>query len=173
MKQEAGMDHSFAEEGFEADPMDLVEAVVGADNRFTAERGDDGDLTFSAQGMFCEVTGYFTFREELPAVLLTVSFDLRCPRSKLVEASRLTALINENLWLGHFDVWSADGAIVFRHAVPMIGRSELAAGEVQALLAAALDAADRFYPAYNFLFWAGKTPEEAVEAALFETVGEA
>ncbi len=167
------MDLPFADEPFGADPIDLVEAVVGADTRFVSERGDDGDLTFSARGQFCEITGYFSHREELPAILFTVSFDLRTPKTRFADAARLVALVNETLWLGHFDLWSEDGSIVFRHAMPLIGRSELAAGEIQALLAAAIDAADRFYPAFNFLIWAGKSPEEAIQVSLFETVGEA
>jgi hypothetical protein len=168
------MDASFADElGSEGDPMDTVEAVIGADGRFVSERIDDGDLTFSAKSDWCEVTGYFSWREELPAVLFTVSFDLRAPKSRQADAARLTTMINENLWLGHFDLWSDDGAIVFRHAMPMIGRAELTPGEVQALLAAAMDAADRFYPAFNFLIWGGKTPDEALEIALFETHGNA
>ena len=167
------MDLPFVDETFGPDPIDLVEAVVGADTRFVSERGDDGELTFSARGAFCEVTGYFSHREELPAILFTVAFDLRAPKARFGEASRLVALVNENLWLGHFDLWSEDGSIVFRHAVPLIGRSELEAGEIQALLAAAMDAAERFYPAFNFLIWAGKTPEESIQFSLFETVGEA
>ena len=34
-------------------------------------------------------------------------------------------------------------------------------------------AVDRFVPAFNFLIWAGKSPEEAMDAAMFETDGEA
>jgi hypothetical protein len=44
---------------------------------------------------------------------------------------------------------------------------------VAAILAAALDAADQFLPAFNFVVWAGKSPEEAVNAVLFETHREA
>jgi hypothetical protein len=164
---------SMSQDGLESDPIDVVEAVVGSDQRFIAERGDDGDLTFSARGDWCDVVGFFSFREELPAVLLTVTFDLKAPEERRTEAARLTTMINENLWLGHFDLWSDDGAIVFRHAVPMVGRSELAAGDVHALLAAAMDAADRFYPAFSFLISSGRTPEECMQAALFETIGEA
>jgi hypothetical protein len=155
------------------DPMDVAEAVLGADDRFIVERGEDGDIAFSARGAWCDVTGFFGWREELPAVLFTVTFDLAAPPERRIEAAQLVALINENLWLGHFDLWSEDGSIVFRHAVAMIGRSELSQGEVQAMLAAAMDAADRFYPAFNFLIAGGKSAQESVAAALFETVGEA
>ena len=41
------------------------------------------------------------------------------------------------------------------------------------LIEIAVGEADRFYPAFQFLLWGGKSPEEALAAALLETVGEA
>jgi hypothetical protein len=155
------------------DPIDVAEAILNTDSRFATERSDAGDLSFTFRAAWCGVTGFLGWREELPAVLLTVAFELRAPPSRMAEAARLIAMINENLWLGHFDLWSEDGSIVFRHSIPMVGRHELGAGEVHALLAATMDAADRFYPAFDFLIRCGRSPEEAIEAAMFETAGEA
>ncbi|MGE3302227.1 MAG: YbjN domain-containing protein [Hyphomonadaceae bacterium] len=155
------------------DPIDLAEAVLSSDERFATERSDTGDLSFNFRSAWCDVQGFLGWREELPAVLLTVTFDLSAPEERAVEAARLLAKINENLWLGHFDLWSEDGSIVFRHSIPMVGRAELSPGEVHALLAATIDAADRFYPAFDFLIRCGRSAEEAIEAAMFETAGEA
>ncbi|HWA00558.1 MAG TPA: YbjN domain-containing protein [Caulobacterales bacterium] len=168
------MDLSLDDElGEPVDPMDTVEAVLGADDRFACERAEDGDVHFSFNSSRGETAGYFSYREELPALLFTLGFDLQAPKSRRGEAIKLAARINENLWLGHFDVWSDDGTIIFRHAMPMIGREEISIGEVQAMLAAALDAADRFQPAFHFLILTGMKAEDAAQAALFETAGEA
>ena len=156
-----------------ADPMDTVEAVIGSDDRFAFERAEDGDVHFNFKCTRGEAAGYFSFRQELPALLFTLGLDIQAPKSRRVEAIKLASRINENLWLGHFDVWSDDGTIIFRHAMPMIGREEISIGEVQAMLAAALDAADRFQPAFHFLILTGMKAEDAAEAALFETAGEA
>ena len=40
------------------------------------------------------------------------------------------------------------------------------------MIDAAVEAADRFYPAFDFLM-NGKSPEEALTACMFDTVGEA
>jgi len=156
-----------------ADPMDTVEAVIASDDRFLCERAEDGDIHFSFKCSWGETAGYFSYREELPALLFTLGFDIQAPASRRAEATMLASAINENLWLGHFDVWSDDGTIIFRHAMPMIGRSHISVGEVQAMLAAALDAADRFQPAFHYLILAGMSSEDASRAALFETVGAA
>jgi len=58
-------------------------------------------------------------------------------------------------------------------ALPLLDRVEPEAGEIRAILAAGLDAVNMFVPAFNFVIWAGKTPNEALQGALFETTGEA
>lgn len=155
------------------DPMDTVECVLAGDDRFKYERAEDGDVHFSFKCSMGETVGYFSHRHELPALLFTLGFDLQAPVSRRAEAVRLAGLINENLWLGHFDVWSDDGTIIFRHAMPMIGRDEISVGEIQAMLAAALDAAERFQPAFHFLILGSMSADDASQAALFETSGEA
>jgi hypothetical protein len=37
----------------------------------------------------------------------------------------------------------------------------------------AMEAAERFFPAFDFLVRCGKSPSEALTACMFETVGEA
>ena len=81
--------------------------------------------------------------------------------------------MNERLWLGHFDYWLEDQVIIFRHTLPLLGRLSVTPGEVQSVMQAALDASERFIPAFNFVVWAGKSPAEALEAVMFETDGEA
>lgn len=155
------------------DPLDTVESVIASDDRFNCERAPDGDVHFSFRCHWGESVGYFSYRHELPALLFTLGFDIQAPKSRRHEAIRLAGLINENLWLGHFDVWSDDGTIIFRHAMPMIGREEISIGEVQAMMAAAMDAAERFQPAFQFLILGGMSAEDASQAALFEVSGEA
>jgi hypothetical protein len=41
------------------------------------------------------------------------------------------------------------------------------------MLEGALHACERYYPALQFVIWAGKTAAEAMDAAMFDTVGEA
>ena len=155
------------------DPLGMAEHVLESDDRFTVERLDEEDLQFTFRTAWGEGAGFFSYRDELPAILFTFGLDLAAPPERRTEAAALAALINENLWLGHFDVWSDDGAIVLRHALPMVGRVDVSSGEIQALLAAALDAADRFHPAFALLIHGGYSARDAAQAALFETVGEA
>ena len=35
---------------------------------------------------------------------------------------QLIAQINEQLWIGHFDLWTNEGLVMFRHALLLNGR---------------------------------------------------
>jgi hypothetical protein len=82
-------------------------------------------------------------------------------------------MINEQLWLGHFDLWIQDGIVMYRNALVLAGGVPATGGQCEALLATALDACERYFPAYQFVVWAGKPAREALDAAMFETAGEA
>ena len=36
----------------------------------------------------------------------------------------LVSLINEQLWVGHFDLWSAEDVVMFRHSLLLAGGAE-------------------------------------------------
>ena len=51
------------------------------------------------------------------------------------------------------------------------GELSLAAAEM--LVESAIDECERFYPVFQFVLWGGKSPKDALAAALTETHGEA
>jgi hypothetical protein len=84
-------------------------------------------------------------------------------------------LINEQLWLGHFEMWSGSGILVFRHATILDTRDSdgLSLEQAEAIVEAAMEECERFYPVFQFVLWGGKSPGEAIAAALIDTHGEA
>ncbi len=64
---------------------------------------------------------------------------------------KLLALINEQMWLGHFDIWPQEGVVMFRHALVLAGGATASDRQCEAILDAAMDAVDRYYPAFQFV----------------------
>jgi hypothetical protein len=153
---------------FAMDPLDVVERVLAAEN-LSFDRTDDGDLAFSLAGDWKDYELWFAWRPEADCLQLCLSLDIRSKKSRRGHAYALLSLINQRVWLGHFELWPEDGEIVFRHALA------LPSGDRPTLAQAAsmIDAADRFYPAFDFLINGGKSPEDAIAACMFETVGQA
>lgn len=137
------------------------------------EREDHDAIQCIAPTKWGDMGALFAVRREPPAIHFSVTLDLKPQTAKRTSVAELVTMANERLWLGHFDYWADEGVILFRQSIPMLDRDEPSTGEIRSLLAAAVDSIDRFTPAFNFAIWAGKTPEEAIEAAFFETAGEA
>jgi hypothetical protein len=70
-------------------------------------------------------------------------------------------------------MWVKDGIVMFRHALLLNGGIEVAGRQCEALLDAALDTSERYFQAFQFVVWAGKSARESLDAAMFDTSGEA
>jgi hypothetical protein len=154
------------------DPLEVVEHVLSAEN-LTFDRTEDGDLAFALTGDWKDYELWFAWRPEADCLQLCLSLDLRAPKTKRASAYELLAMINQRVWLGHFEVWTEDGEVVFRHALALPAGERPTMAQAASMIDAAVEAADRFYPAFDFLIQGAKTPEEAMAACMFETVGQA
>ncbi|MBK5197978.1 MAG: YbjN domain-containing protein [Methyloceanibacter sp.] len=152
-------------------PVDMVEHIATIHD-WTFERSAPDELTLTVSGTWCDYHISLTWRDDLEALHLACAFDFRVTKLRLNEIYRLMALINEQLWLGHFDLWKDDGMLLYRHGLLLAG-AETHVGQCEALLKAALEACERYYQSFQFVLWAGKSAEEALAATMLETQGTA
>ena len=59
------------------------------------------------------------------------------------------------------------------HAVLLRGAPGASAESLEDMIDIAITECERFYPAFQFVLWGGKSPAEALQAAMLECVGEA
>ena len=85
----------------------------------------------------------------------------------------LIALINERLWVGHFDLWINEGIVMYRNSLQLPDDAQASTKQCEALLSRALHVCEQYYTAFQFVVWAGKSAKEGLDAAVFETKGEA
>ncbi len=152
--------------------LDIVEDFLTA-QEWAFERFGDEEVTAVVPGAWGEIHLRYLWREEAGLLQIAAVFDARVPNAKRSKIHETLALINERLWLGHFEIWSEEGALMFRHAVLLTDNDIHTAALTEAVTQAAIKECERFYPVFQFVLWADKSPEEAVEAAMLETMGEA
>jgi len=153
-------------------PVDTVEYVADA-NKWSFERPGEDEISILVQGIWTDYSVSFTWMEDFEALHIASAFDMRVPDNRAQETMRLIALINEQMLFGHFEMWVQDGSVMFRHAVPLSGGAEANDSQIEVLLQAALNSCERYYQAFQFVVWAGKTATESLDSVLFDTVGEA
>jgi hypothetical protein len=155
-----------------ANPLEVVERMATT-HQWSFERAGEDELTIVVRGKWTDYQVSFTWMYDIESLHLACAFELKVPERSLAEVERLIAMINAQMWIGHFDLWTKDGLVMFRHALLLAGGVEASARQCEVLLSAALDACERFYPAFQFVVWAGEGAREALEAAMFETAGQA
>lgn len=153
-------------------PVDVVERLATTHD-WSFARSSDDEVTLLVGGQWSDYQVSFTWMAEIEALHIACAFELKVPERRRTEVIELAALINEQLWVGHFDVWINDGIIMFRHALMLSGGVAASDGQCEAMLAVGLDACERHYQAFQFVLWAGKSPREALESSMFETSGQA
>ncbi|ADZ69627.1 YbjN domain-containing protein [Polymorphum gilvum] len=153
-------------------PVDVIEHVAAL-NDWSFERSGEDEITISIGGHWCDYHLSFSWMEDLEALHLACAFDLKVPEPRKTEVVRLLALVNEQMWMGHFDLWNQEGVVMFRQSLLLAGGAEATGAQIEGLLANALESCERYYQAFQFVVWAGKSASEAVDTALFETAGEA
>jgi len=153
-------------------PLEVVERMAAA-NDWPFERSGEDEIELVVTGRWTNYQISFTWMSEIEALHLACAFDMRVPEPRLAEVQQLAGLINEQLWIGHFDIWTQNGVVMFRHALLLAGGVRASGRQCEAVLASALDSCERYYPAFQFVVWAGKSAREAMDSAMFETVGEA
>ena len=153
-------------------PVDEVERLAALHD-WSFDRPGSDEISISVQGRWTDYHVSFTWMDDIEALHLACAFDLKVPDARLAEVQRLVGLINEQLWIGHFDVWTQNGTVMFRHALMLNGGAAASNRQCEAVLGTALDTCERYFPAFQFVIWAGKSPRAAMEAAMFETSGRA
>jgi hypothetical protein len=152
-------------------PIDLIEQIA-AGNDWATDRTSEDELTLIVAGQWADYNVSLNWRGDLETLHIACAFDAKIPDNRLNEVYRLVAQINEQLWLGHFDVWIQEGLIMFRQGL-MLNGALATTGQCEALLKAALEACERYYQAFQFVVWAGKESRDALASTMFETEGRA
>ncbi|OYV34183.1 MAG: hypothetical protein B7Z81_10410 [Acidocella sp. 20-61-6] len=155
-----------------ANPLDLVEQVIAA-NDWAFDRRSDSDMAAEAPGKWGDYGLYFCWSHEISVMHFSCAFDLKAPSKRRAALYELLARANEKLWIGHFGMDEETGAPIYRHSVLLRGTPSASAESIEDLVDIALTECERFFPAFQFVLWGGKAPEEALEAAMLDCVGEA
>ena len=159
-------------EQIRANPLEVVERMASS-NDWSFERAGEDEITILVRGKWSDYQVSFTWMFDIEALHLACAFELKVPERLRSEVQQLISMINEQMWVGHFDLWTQDGLVMYRHALVLAGGVDASSRQCEAMLRAALEGCERYYQAFQFVVWAGKESREALVSTMFETEGQA
>ena len=154
------------------DPIDLIEQIASA-RGWSFDRRGDGDAAVEIVGGWTDYRLFFSWLDDLCALHFACGFELRPAPGRRAAVNDLLARVNEKLAVGHFDLWSDEGLLVFRQTILFRGIACASVAQFEDLFEIAVSECERFYPAFHHVVWGGKDAAEAVSAAMIDTAGEA
>lgn len=165
-------DRATIEQAEDAAPVEMLMALFEA-HGWVFEQVSDDEISGEIPGSWTTYQIRAIWRREDRVLQLLCLPEIRVGDDKRKVAFELLAMINEQLWLGHFDLWSQGGMVLYRHGLMLGDDGMLSLDMAQHAIESAVAECDRFYPAFQFAVWGDKSPREALDAAMVDAMGEA
>ncbi|MGC1269823.1 MAG: YbjN domain-containing protein [Croceibacterium sp.] len=159
------------EDNDDAAPVEMLAQLFEA-HGWPCEFVNEDELCGEIQGSWTTYQLRCIWRPEDQVLQLLCLPEIRVSEDKMKAAYELLALVNEQIWLGHFDIWSQGGVLLYRHGL-LLGEATLSLSVAQMAVDNAVSECDRFYPAFQFVLWGDKKPKDALASALVDAAGEA
>ena len=106
----------------DAAPIDMLESYFAA-HGWDHERQDD-EVIAKVKGSWTQYELRALWREEDSVIQFLAFPDVRVADDRRGAIYEAIGLINEQLWVGHFELWSASGILLYRHAAMIEGATE-------------------------------------------------
>lgn len=149
----------------EQNPIDILETLFSSQSVGFERRGTN-EVVAELPGKWDNLLLFFAWEENLKCLHLSCFINIEkicCDRGRIFE---LLALINENLWLGHFSYWAEHKMPIFKHSVIIDDLSDFEQNLNQ-VISISITECERMYPVFQAVMVQNMSPEKI----LFATSG--
>ncbi len=144
-------------------PIDTIENIFQRDN-VSFDRRKDNELVAEVLGKWDNMLVFFAFEEHMRCLHISCLLNIETSavdRSKMFE---LLALLNENLWLGHFSYWSEQKMPIFKHSIILQDNEELFTDKISKIIELSIMECERVHPIFNAVMRQNVSPVQALYA---------
>jgi len=157
---------------FTHNPIDIIENIF-ASQSYELERRNLNEVVVEVQGKWNNMLLFFAWESNMRCMHISCLMDMETKiedRSKIFE---LLALVNEELWVGHFSYWTEQNIPVFKHSVFLTDNEDMFENKISQIIDIAIKECERMYPIFKVVLTKGMAPKEALYPMLMTTVGQA
>ena len=153
-------------------PIDTVENIF-ASQSFELERRNLNEVVVEIQGKWNNMLLFFAWEANMHCMHISCLMDIEtkiADRSKIFE---LLAMVNEELWVGHFSYWTEQNIPVFKHSVILNNSEDMFEEQMNRIIEIAVKECERMYPVFKVVLSKGMAPKDALYPMLMQTMGQA
>jgi hypothetical protein len=156
----------------ELHPIDIVETLA-ADNDWQFDRVTDDQIAMAVDGQWRTYSLTLAWSPQDETLRLLCTFEMDPPQDRMAALYDVINRCNDMVWTGAFTYWAEQRLMVWRYGLLLSGGQMPATEQIDQLIASAVMASERFYPAFQLGAWGDKTPAEAIQIAIAEAYGRA
>jgi hypothetical protein len=153
-------------------PIDIVETL--AEHRaWEFDRVTEDQIAMAVEGQWRTYSLTLAWSPQDETLRLICTFEMEPPANRMGELYDVLNRTNDLIWTGAFTYWAEQKLMVFRYGLLLTGGHMAGAEQIDTLIANAVMAAERFYPAFQLVAWSNHTPSAAMKVAIAEAYGRA
>ncbi len=153
-------------------PIDIVEHLA-EHHSWEFDRVADDQIAMAVEGQWRTYSITLAWSGYDETLRLICTFEMEPPEDRMPGLYETLNRANDMCWSGAFTYWAEQRLMVYRYGLVLAGGQVAGPEQIDRLIAGAVTASERFYPAFQLVAWGGNTPEEAMQVAIAEAYGRA
>lgn len=153
-------------------PIDIVETLAEY-REWDFDRVGEDQIAMAVEGQWRTYSITLAWSPVDETLRLICTFEMEPPEQRLPEFYEALNRINDECWTGAFTYWRDQRLMVYRYGLVLSGGQYVSSEQVDRLLANAISASERYYPALQLVSWTDQTVDQAMQVAIAEAYGRA
>jgi len=154
-------------------PVNAIEEFIESKG-WLSSRKDDNSLKIYIPDNDMDIEINLEWQEEFSALLIACVIPLEITDKNYEMTTQALEKINQNMWLGHFDLSKKDGFPTFRQTLLLrLIPTGIAVNLASDVFDIAVSECNRFYTTFQFAQAGDIRLHDDLNAAVFETIGKA
>ena len=156
----------------EIHPIDIVETLA-EHHSWEFDRVTDDQIAMSVAGSWRAYALTLAWSPGDATLRLICTFELDPPESRMDALMTVLNEANDLCWGGAFTWWAGQRLMVWRYGLILSGDQVAAPEQIDQMIRTAVEACERFYPAFQMVAWADRAPDNAIRLAIARGYGRA
>lgn len=153
-------------------PIDLVETMA-VSHDWDFDRVTDDQIAMAVVGQWRTYSITLAWSDFDETLRLICTFDMEPPEERLPQIYEVLSYANDESWAGSFTYWNDQKLMVYRYGLLLNGGQVACKKQIDRMINSAVGSAERFYPAFQLVAWAERSPIDAMDVAIREAYGRA
>lgn len=148
---------------FSSNPIDIVENIFHSKS-LEFERRNTNEVVAEVEGKWDNMLLFFAWEEHLRCLHISCLLNIDSAAADTKKIFELLALINEDLWLGHFSYWEEHKMPLFKHSVIIRPQEEGFEDKLNQVISIAVDECEQMYPVFKAVITQNLNPRQVLFA---------